>query len=550
MKKLLLILVIMVWPFSAWGATYYVSNANPVGSDSNNGSSPSTPWLTLSHALSTLTGTQSDTSLLLNRGNTFREQANVLGSGTSGHPFIIGAYGTGANPIVDGTAVLSGSWSPYSSTIYHTAFSAAVPYVVFADGSNVLKHVASVSAMSAGTFYVDTTNHLMYLQLSDGSSPSGHTIEYTVSPAVNYGLIYLGTSSYITIQNLAIDRSNFYGISTNGGASNSGITIQNCTFNLNFENDVNDEPGSTGRTNWTVMGNTFSNGGIGRSNGFAEGVAVSIGGTNGFTVANNTVTNQGGEGLQTVGGDSNGNVYGNTINGTPYIGIYIGAGYCGGSTSHVNCYGNYVSNAAVQDYTIASETSGDNMDHIGLYYNIGIATTEGLLFGNGTSGTTITNSLIANNVIYGGSYGIVALGPTTDASNTFRNNIFWPSISWGCAWYLQDNTAHYSPDYDLLYGNQSNLINWGGTSYATLAAFQSATGLMKHSKSANPLFANAAGGDFHLQTGSPAIKAGVNVGLTQDFYGNTVPQGVAPDIGACEVSTSTLQAPTGVKLIN
>jgi hypothetical protein len=40
--------------------------------------------------------------------------------------------------------------------------------------------------------------------------------------------------------------------------------------------------------------------------------------------------------------------------------------------------------------------------------------------------------------------------------------------------------------------------------------------------------------DYHLKAGSPAINAGVSVGLVSDYSGGTVPKGSAPDIGAYE----------------
>jgi parallel beta-helix repeat protein len=49
-----------------------------------------------------------------------------------------------------------------------------------------------------------------------------------------------------------------------------------------------------------------------------------------------------------------------------------------------------------------------------------------------------------------------------------------------------------------------------------------------------PLFVDISGGDFHLLSNSPCIDKGVDAGLVQDFEGNPVPQGPAPDIGAYE----------------
>jgi hypothetical protein len=51
----------------------------------------------------------------------------------------------------------------------------------------------------------------------------------------------------------------------------------------------------------------------------------------------------------------------------------------------------------------------------------------------------------------------------------------------------------------------------------------------------NVLFANYAGLDFRLQSGSPAINAGQTLALvTIDFDGRLRPRGAAYDIGAFE----------------
>jgi hypothetical protein len=53
-------------------------------------------------------------------------------------------------------------------------------------------------------------------------------------------------------------------------------------------------------------------------------------------------------------------------------------------------------------------------------------------------------------------------------------------------------------------------------------------------KIGNPEFLDYAKQDFHLKPGSPAIDAGWDIGLSEDFDGTPVPQGKAPDIGAYE----------------
>ena len=82
-------------------ATFYVSQAE--GNDSWSGNSArrsetSGPWKTLARAsINFLPG---DT-ILLKRGDTWNEELAPKGSGTPANPITIGAYGEGANPVID-----------------------------------------------------------------------------------------------------------------------------------------------------------------------------------------------------------------------------------------------------------------------------------------------------------------------------------------------------------------------------------------------------------------------------------------------------------------
>ncbi len=78
------------------GTTYYVA-AN--GSDSNDGLSPSTPFLTAAKGLS-MVGTKR--AVLFRRGDTFAMGGNSKSIGVAG-PGIIGAYGTGNRPVLTST---------------------------------------------------------------------------------------------------------------------------------------------------------------------------------------------------------------------------------------------------------------------------------------------------------------------------------------------------------------------------------------------------------------------------------------------------------------
>ena len=80
-----------------------------------------------------------------------------------------------------------------------------------------------------------------------------------------------------------------------------------------------------------------------------------------------------------------------------------------------------------------------------------------------------------------------------------------------------------SEDYNLFFGN---LNNWSGPVV---------TGT--HSLEADPLFVDPLGGDYHLQTQSPAIDTGINVGVDFDIDGQPRPILAGYDIGFDEMGS-------------
>jgi len=66
----------------------------------------------------------------------------------------------------------------------------------------------------------------------------------------------------------------------------------------------------------------------------------------------------------------------------------------------------------------------------------------------------------------------------------------------------------------------------------------------------NPLFVNEANSDYHLQSQSPCVDKGTDMGVTDDFDGRSRPQGAGFDIGAYEaLLLSAPSAPTGLKVV-
>ncbi|MDB5254230.1 MAG: hypothetical protein JWL80_296, partial [Parcubacteria group bacterium] len=95
----------------ASAATYYVANAGNDSCDGTSqtiGTSGSCSWKTIAK-VNTYSFNPGD-SILFNKGDTWREQLTVPSSGTAGSPITFGAYGTGANPKILGSAAVS-TWT-------------------------------------------------------------------------------------------------------------------------------------------------------------------------------------------------------------------------------------------------------------------------------------------------------------------------------------------------------------------------------------------------------------------------------------------------------
>jgi len=119
----------------------------------------------------------------------------------------------------------------------------------------------------------------------------------------------------------------------------------------------------------------------------------------------------------------------------------------------------------------------------------------------------------------------------TDA--VVKNNIFYSLIETTAGFGIVGATAQLTADYNLYYrvNNTPSIFQYGGTDYhyndrnAIIAL-----GYESHSVFADPTFTSSS--DYTLQAGSPAIGAGIGVGLTTDYAGNAWAS--TPSIGAYE----------------
>jgi parallel beta-helix repeat protein len=218
-------------------------------------------------------------------------------------------------------------------------------------------------------------------------------------------------------------------------------------------------------------------------------------------------------------------VSGNTVHHNTDAGIYLD-----GTTHDVQVVGNTAyANARqytraapgidVRGYanTVTRNVSHDNEDS-GLQFYTGAhdnLVTDNVTYDNGDHGIddlgAANQRIISNTVFHNVTAGINAEGSSTGV--VIRNNISvdngTPSSPRTKGDIRVDSTSQTGSvvDDNLVFQDAAaTYYTWGTTQYASLAAFQAATGQEAHGISASPLWVNQTGRDFHLTAGSPAIN--------------------------------------------
>ena len=117
---------------NASGVTYYV---DPNGSDSNNGTSTSSAWKTVAK-VNSIAFNPGDSVLFKCAGVWSDSSLTPTTNGTAAHPIKIGAYGTGAAPVIDAAyTVPTTAWKSYQGNIYVASVSVADGHQVYIDGT-------------------------------------------------------------------------------------------------------------------------------------------------------------------------------------------------------------------------------------------------------------------------------------------------------------------------------------------------------------------------------------------------------------------------------
>ncbi len=238
MRILVLICVVVLLALApAVAASYYVDAAN--GDDSAVGTSPSHAWRTLAKVSES--HFQPGDQVLLTRGQTWYEQLAVPSSGTQEAPLTIGAYGSGAQPLIDGQGIRNRGISIVGKsyvTVIDLAIqnSASFAIEVFNSGhvtitncaiKNAKQSAIQVGGMSPGV-RIDRCSYTQGPQF--GTAASFVDIFSPVEGAVVSNNSVSGFTGRMAIAFLDVNNAQAFGNVIDGGGI--GIAINACSRNL------------------------------------------------------------------------------------------------------------------------------------------------------------------------------------------------------------------------------------------------------------------------------------------------------------------------------
>jgi hypothetical protein len=548
----------------AFATTYYVS---PTGSDSNNGTSTSTPWQTITKVNSA--HFVAGDSVLFQGGQTFTgapkfSYATNIPSSSATNPITVGSYGTGAAEILSNT---TGSYSA----------------AITVNGVNGLEITGLTILGGGGTG--PTTWIGVYILNQSGSSKSGVTVNNcdisnfagTSGSQSSEVLVsgYYGALDTINITNNQLHGANGVGSKDSNGiyGIGNGEDITNVTY---AGNTVYNLGGLASNTGGGIIANDV-NGGLLEYNIAHDigGNSTSCGGPCGiWAYASNNITIQ----------------YNEVYNVRPITysaGCDWNAYDLDGGVSNSYVQYNYSHNnfgCALLAYvqTVGGHAWGNNV------FRYNISENDALGSGNANQAAisitaSPTNPIqIYGNTIYMGLKNSSGLSVAMQSNNgvavalptgsIIENNIFdmVPQTYYGHTY----NEWMYFP-YGLSGGTINNNVYYGGgtyqewrvgsTTYTSLASYQTATGYDLNTLTSNPALANPGGGGtlswtpslqngpqpapaaYWLSSGSPALTAGATVSAaSRDYYANPVPNGGVYSIGAYEGNSGAPVAPSNL----
>ena len=491
---------------------YYVDATG--GDDTNDGLTFGRAWKTMAK-VNSMQFSPGD-SILLKRGEVWREKLNIPSSGAPDNPITFGNYGSIdlPNPLLNG-AILVTNWTDDGENIW-MASSMAHPLQVFFNGirGRFVNTIEDLSMQndwtfttsgepfsSPGTVYVYSTKNPGLIYTNPGT-------EISYGGGWDTGVIYSSNKSYFIIDGIDTIYGKFNCISLISDKTIiSGVIVKNlnasyaggCGIVLTLNDVLVSNVHSFGNGPGTVISHNLPGHGIYPS------------GSDNFIIENSEFNDNAGYGIHDYRGNS---------------------GIIRNNKSHDNGHSGIV---------VANTPSNPD------FTNVSVDVYNNICYSNGGSGIGMAvvndgfnRARIFNNLFYDNTdYGIWVYGNDLANSIEIKNNILLDNKR---ALVVQNDTSIYDISNNLYYQDSGTLITWNGTHYSTsqFADYQAANPWDTNSICQDPLLVDPANNDFHLRQGSPLIDTGADAGLTKDFEGNPVPQdgngdgSAEPDIGPYE----------------
>ena len=436
---------------------------------------------------------------------------------------------------------LAGERNNVAFTTYY-ATAAVEPKFVLAD-STVLTSVATKALLTPGTFWWDAANTRVYVRLAGDADPAGSVVN---APQRDRGVSASG-KSYLTIRDLELLHFNEHAISL---STSTSIIVDTVTISYAYNHGVYAPAGAATVRNSTISyvyrGIEYKGGGNAISSNTLHHIpfqssmpdtypfpVLASGADDASAVSNNVIHDNGAfgtidsiHGIYVDGGQTNQLIYGNTVYNIPR----------GHGIKFIGASGSIYRNLVHDCYYggIAVNSNGAVNVTVSIYSNILYGNHFGFVeYGKGAGEINVSlynNTLYLNNSITrDASPNEINLDDDV-TSLVIKNNIVYATANRFA--YSMPTQSGAVINHNALYQASGNLIYYNASA-RTWATWQG-YGFDTAGLNADPLLVSPSTGDFHLQAGSPAINAGVDVGLTSDYAGATVPQGSAPDIGAYE----------------
>jgi len=321
--KLIFLLALVLFSTTLQAKTYYVSSS---GNNSNNGTSTSTPWQTISKVNSF--SFASGDIILFQRGNTF--YGGIIAKRSN---LTYGAYGTGANPVITGLSTVNG-WVKLSTNIWEAPVSnvksgvnlvlrnstiqqvGRYPNTDAADGG-YLTYTKSTNKSVTGPAQSSTTNwtgaeiaikvNRWSISRQKVTAHSGGTVTFTTNPDVprlNYGYFFQRDSRTLDRDgewwhNVSGKKLRMFFSNNNPGSYTVQIATVDTLFkSQNYSNITVTDLSFTGsgkRSIWINAGSTIAVKNCNVTN--SGGEAITVKGATNVTVDNCTTTNSLGAGI-------------------------------------------------------------------------------------------------------------------------------------------------------------------------------------------------------------------------------------------------------------